>query len=695
MNLLHKLLFPIMIFIMLVFPLFSSDAYVDESQAGKSQRIEVFDFKNTPMSDVLKVFTELTGKNVISSRDIMKLKVTLFLKNVTSDEALKTLCKLYNFWYSEEDNVIRVMTAQEYGKELTIRRDEKTIVYKLKYASSLAAADLLENLFGDRIQYKEPGEIESYGHVGTEEGMGGRSRDNYRGGGKRGYNTETKREYYLDDNNMQVEIGKQLTSKRIEQLEKSAADHQLELKDIFDARQSRAIVYLAVFPRNNYVICRSVDPRILEEINSFLEEIDTPTSQVLLECKILEITLDDNFKSFFDWKFKPGSSDIIVGNFTNLTAPNFIYSIIDKHIEARVELLGQDNRLKVIGTPIILSANNAPGEFFVGEKRPITVNYEQEIREFEDRTTETVRPVIEMKDIGTKITITPSINEDRTVTMRFLLEVDSVKNAGAAITIVTEKSGAVEVPIDVVDTSRVENIIVANDGSTLAIGGLIRETLQDNDHKVPLLGDIPLLGFFFRKTEKEKKQKELVFLITPHIMMTPREGQEVSNNCVAEISEHPFIKKKQGKLLRYDEGMDLLYSEGDPIEEKEVKLKSRRAVAQKHVKLAEEYVTGGMFDKAKEEYEEALEIDPGNSKAKKALSKIKKKMFKKTETKLDSDKINAYIMMADECVNRGLFSEAAKEYKKVLKLDPENKGARKRLAELDKNTLKIMSKRNE
>ena len=493
---------------------------------------------------------------------------------------------------------------------------------------------------------------------------------------------------------MQVEIGKQLTSKRIEQLEKAAVEHQVEFKDILDARRSRAIVYLAVFPRNNYIICRSVDPRILEEINSFLEEIDTPTSQVLLECKILEITLDDNFKSFFDWKLKPGSSDITVGNFTNLTAPNFIYSIIDKHIEARIELLGQDNRVKVIGTPIILSANNAPGEFFIGEERPITVNYEQEIREFADRTTETIRPVIEMKDIGTKITITPSINEDRTVTMRFLLEVDSVKDEGAAITIVTENSGAVEVPIDVVDTSRVENIIVANDGNTLAIGGLIRETFQDNAHKVPILGDIPLLGFFFRKTEKEKKQKELVFLITPHIMMTPREGQEVSDNCIAEISEHPFIKKKQERLLRYDEGMDLLYPAGDSIKEKEVKLKSREAVAQKHVKLAEEYVGRGLFDKAGKEYEKALEIDPGNSKAKRGLLKIKKKMLQKTETKLDSDKINAYIMMADECVDRGLFIEAEKEYKKVLKLAPENKEAGKRLAELDKNTLKTMSKRN-
>ena len=191
---------------------------------GTGEQIEVFDFKETPISDVFKVFTDLTGKNVVASKEIMELKVTLFLKEVTSQEALKTMCKLYNLWFTEEDNVIRIMTAEEYGKELTIRCDEKTVVYKLKYASCLAVADLLDNLFGNRIEYVEPEEIESYGHVGTEEGKRTRGRGKGKG---YSYKARTSRETFVAGRRRGIE--EELSSKVIEELERKAEQKEIEL----------------------------------------------------------------------------------------------------------------------------------------------------------------------------------------------------------------------------------------------------------------------------------------------------------------------------------------------------------------------------------------------------------------------------------------------------------------------------------
>ncbi|MEW6103257.1 MAG: hypothetical protein AB1630_05500 [bacterium] len=520
---------------------------------GKSQNIEeekisVFDFKETPMSDVLKVFTDLTGKNVVASEEIMDFKITLFLKRVSPQETLKTMCKLYNLWFSEEDNVIRIMTTEEYEKELTICYDEKIVVHRLKYASCLAVANLLDNLFGDRIKYVEPGEIESYSHVGTEKGArGGRG-----GGGGGGYKAQTARETFVAGSKRESE---ELTSKVIEELEmKKSEQKEIELEDILKAKQEKAIVYLTVFPRNNSIVCRSVDMKILSDIGDFIRKIDTPTSQVLLEGKILEITLTDDFKSFFDFDVKPGSGKHIAdtGGFTPLESPTLIYQFVDEQVKVRMEMFKENKQVKIIGTPMILCANNAPGEFFIGEERPITINYEYEIREFEQRTAETVRPVIKLKDIGTKITITPSINEDKTVTMRFLAEVDSVKPGGANISLVNQEGKVITLPIDTVNTSRVENIIMASDGRTLAIGGLIRETDYGYERKVPRLGNIPLLGFFFKKKDLAKEKTETVFLITPHIMMMPEEANAISDKTISDLSEHPYVKEEQKRLLDYD-----------------------------------------------------------------------------------------------------------------------------------------------
>ena len=546
MNILKKLLcVTLMLFMCGVFSVSAQE--LDSVNPGDTEeQIEVFDFKETPISDVFKVFTDLTGKNVVASSEIMKRKVTLFLRGVSPKEALKTICKLYNLWFTEEDNVIRVMTVEEYGKELTIRRDEKTVVYKLKYASCLAVADLLNNLFGDRIEYVEPGEIESYGHVGTEKKISS--------GGKSSYGAKTKHDVYISST--KIDIKEKLSSKVIEELEKKTEEKGVELKDILEAKREQAIVYLAVFPRNNSIVCRSVDMRILNDIDDFIKKIDTPTSQVLLEGKILEITLTDDFKSFFDFDVKPhpekGKHIADIGGFTSLESATLIYQFVDKQIDVRMELFEENNQVKIIGTPMILCANNAPGEFFIGEQRPITVNYEYEIREYEGRSTETMRPVIELKDIGTKLMITPSINEDRTVTMRFLAEVDSVKPGGANVSFVNQAGEVIALPIDTVDTSRVQNIIMAKDRSTLAIGGLIRETDQYYERKVPFLGDIPLLGFFFKKKGTEKEKTETVFLITPHIMMAPEEAERVSDEAMLELSDHPYIKEKQKRLLDYD-----------------------------------------------------------------------------------------------------------------------------------------------
>ena len=168
-------------------------------QRGTAATIAVFDFKEAPLAEVLKVFTELTSQNVVATPDIQGLGISLYLEKVTAMSALETLCKNYNLWYAQEGNIVRVMKVEEYGRELVLRRDEKVRLFNLRYASCLAVADMVARIYGDRVNYDAPKELESYGHVGTDEfpeigeeldveagagGSGSRTRQQ-RGGAKR------------------------------------------------------------------------------------------------------------------------------------------------------------------------------------------------------------------------------------------------------------------------------------------------------------------------------------------------------------------------------------------------------------------------------------------------------------------------------------------------------------------------------
>lgn len=291
-----------------------------------------------------------------------------------------------------------------------------------------------------------------------------------------------------------------------------------------------------------------------------IQNLDTPIRQVLLEGKILRVTLSDDFSSFFqfEYKSKSGKHELKTA-YAPIEGSMLTYMFTElPDLKMRMELLQKDGRLDTIATPMVLAANNAQAYFFVGEQRPVTVNYEYEVREFEWRTTETIRPVIELEDIGTVLTITPVINEDRAVTLILNMELSSINIDGAKISLVKEETGdLVVLPVDTVNTNTISTILSVSDGKILVIGGLVDETSSISEEKVPVLGDIPLLGFFFKKKALEKLRQETVMVIIPHIMMGPEEAER-SVEPAKEISEHPYIKRDEKRILQYDERREKL-----------------------------------------------------------------------------------------------------------------------------------------
>ena len=113
-----------------------------------------------------------------------------------------------------------------------------------------------------------------------------------------------------------------------------------------------------------------------------------------------------------------------------------------------------------------------------------------------------------------------------------------------------------DLSVQYVESRSLTGTFVANDKMSILAGGLIKETESDTYYRTPFFGSIPLIGWFFRGTEKVKQRKELVIIITPHVISTPFEGGKISDELVKALSAHPARDgaKSMGTLRKSDGG---------------------------------------------------------------------------------------------------------------------------------------------
>jgi len=148
--------------------------------------------------------------------------------------------------------------------------------------------------------------------------------------------------------------------------------------------------------------------------------------------------------------------------------------------------------------------------------------------------------------VGNTIEITPYINSDRTITLEISQESSSLKRGGANISVVTN-SQVLSLPIDTITSAELTGTVIAKDGLTIAIGGLVRETNSTSEQRVPGLSDVPIIGNIFTSVRDKKERSELILMITPRVMMNPDEEQYPDRaNEIAEsraeraLNEHVF-----------------------------------------------------------------------------------------------------------------------------------------------------------
>ncbi len=485
--------------------------------------ITEMEFKGSQVKDIIRVLAEDAKVNIISTPSAGIKEVTIFLKDVTLEEAIKAICRISNLWYRRDgtNGMFQLMTAEEYAKDLVVGQDHNIKVFQLHTPNVLAIASAIENLYGDRVEVSYDKSTQS-GNSNQSNGSGSNRSGSRRGNNRRNNRNSSRRGGNSSQQNMRSEELPDDLS--INQLSEIGADSKnIDAKKLSKVAGLKRIIYVTINTEHNLLIVKTSDQGILSSIATLVEKLDRPQTQVMLEMKIVDIRVGEGFDSLFKIQLRntgvTGDSlrPITLGSAAFSGGGSLMYEFLSENIQLNVELLEKNHRLTTVSNPMLVASNHRTAKLFVGEERVMVTGYSIDTIDTLNNTRTIVTPDTKTEEIGTTLEVTPHINSDGTIHI-LLKQENSTVNEGAAFIPIASDGEILNLPIDTITTAKMDGEVFAKHGYTVAVGGLIRDSFSRNRTKVPFFADMPVIGEIFRSTKDNDAQSELVLLITPYIL---------------------------------------------------------------------------------------------------------------------------------------------------------------------------------
>jgi type II secretion system protein D len=286
-----------------------------------------------------------------------------------------------------------------------------------------------------------------------------------------------------------------------------------------------------------------------ENIRTIIATLDRPKPQVLINVVFVQVThtgdLDIGAEARYEGtiaiKNEPtGIANTRFGLAAAAADPlkfGGFYRILGEHgIEATLHALAAKNKTEILSRPSILTRSSQQATIMVGQSVPIITN-----SRVSDQSNTTINTV-QYQDIGIILRVTPFITAEGLVEMIVSPEISSLSATTVPI------SNTVAAPV--IDKRAADTVVVTPSDRTVVIGGLISSQNHDRESKVPLLGDIPLLGHAFKRTVKSDAKTELLIFLTPHVVRTPDELSQLSMRERGQLELAPKTFRKE-EMDRY------------------------------------------------------------------------------------------------------------------------------------------------
>ncbi len=361
---------------------------------------------------------------------------------------------------------------------------------------------------------------------------------------------------------------------------------------------SKNVRVMADAETNSLIIRATKDEyMVLEDV---IKQLDIPRRMIYLEALIMEVSATKSFDVGVEWVAggisSKGRGQVVSGfnskdtsgllsgvDATSLVLPanGFTLGFLNQggirignttfaNLGAVVNAYKADSDVNVISTPQILTMDNKKAEISVGENVPFISRQDNTSGD----TTGLVFNTFEYKDVATKLSITPHINQSDVLRLEIDTEVTRIKSIVDNAPTTFKRTAT--------------TTVILNDRDTVVIGGIIGHDATDGETKVPILGDIPLLGWLFKTNSTTNSKTNMFIFITPHIVRNPAQMSAVSLKKEGEMGlVLPAVEKELHKTANLDDAMTL-------------------------TRQGYEKLRIGELEIARDYFSEALAIDPAN-----------------------------------------------------------------------------------
>lgn len=346
--------------------------------------------------------------------------------------------------------------------------------------------------------------------------------------------------------------------------------------------QKRNISINAHEDTNTLVI--TAEPDMLRSLEAVIRQLDVRRAQVLVEAIIVEVLETDGASLGVQWYSKDGGftqftngpatiSSVAAGavaarskggetvttvdsNGNPVTRTNpttdgdysilaqalgqvsgMTFGIANTNWGAIIQAVSSDTNSNILATPSITTLDNEEASFLVGQNIPILTGSTAGGNNSNPFQT------VDRQDVGIKLKVTPQVNEGTGVQLTIEQEVSSVSGATGIDTSLNKRE--------------IKTTVMADSGATIVLGGLIDDDVQESQQKVPLLGDIPIIGHLFKSTRNTVRKRNLMVFLRPTIVRDKETMNSISQ------SKYNFIRAKE--ILRREEGLSLVDDTHLPI----------------------------------------------------------------------------------------------------------------------------------
>ena len=446
--------------------------------------------------------------------------ISLSLKGVTLSEVLQVVEDIYGYEISREKRILRIYPA-----------GMRTETFPLNYLQMERQGLSLTSVTSGRISES------------SDSSSGGSSGNNNNSSSSNGNNSDS-------GSGSDTTNGTFIRST-------TNTDFWGDLKQtlvsiVGDTGNGRQVV---VTPQAGLVTVRAF-PNELRQVKKFLETAETHLQrQVILEAKILEVTLSDGYQQGIEWQNvlgHVGDTDVTFGTSSSGGVSDQITSAIGgvtsmkisgADFTTMINLLDTQGDVDVLSSPRVTAANNQKAVIKVGTDEYFVTNVSSTTV---GGTTPVTTPEVELTPFfsGIALDVTPQIDGEGNILLHIHPSVINIKEQIKSIKIAGSE---LELPLAQSDIRESDTVIKAKTGEVVVIGGLMKSENIDLVSKVPLLGDIPLIGELFTNRAKSLKKTELVLLLKPTVVEADTWKKELKRSKDLLDIWYPEEETEQGQ----------------------------------------------------------------------------------------------------------------------------------------------------